>query len=53
MNVTYSLLLEGEVVLGDLPGQAVKVGDTWLVSRRTFCDVATTGLDEIPPECEG
>lgn len=52
-DVTFSLLLDGESALGDLSGQAVMVGDTWLVSRQTFCDIATTGLDEIPPACAG
>lgn len=51
VDVTYSLLLDDAVVLGDLAGQAVLVDGTWLVSRRTFCDVATTGLDVIPAAC--
>lgn len=53
VDVTYSLLLDGAVVLGDLPGQAVLVGEAWLVSRRTFCDVATTGLEVLPAACAG
>ena len=39
-------------VLDHLPGQAVKEGDTWLVSLRTYCDVSTQGSDTIPPPCQ-
>lgn len=50
-DVTYTLLLDGAAVLDHLPGAAVKVGDTWLVSRQTYCDVSTQGADEIPEAC--
>jgi endonuclease/exonuclease/phosphatase family metal-dependent hydrolase len=51
-DVTYTLLLDGNAVLDHLPGAAVKVGDRWLVTRRTFCDVSTQGQEEIPPACQ-
>jgi hypothetical protein len=50
--VTYSLLLDGDVVLDHLPGEAVRSGDRWLVTRRTYCDVATQGQPEIPEACQ-
>ncbi len=51
-DVVYTLLLDGAAVLDQLPGAAVKPGATWLVSRRTFCDVATQGVQEIPQACQ-
>jgi endonuclease/exonuclease/phosphatase family metal-dependent hydrolase len=50
-DVTYSLLLDGNPVLDHLPGGAIRSGATWLVTRRTFCDVATQGMTTIPPPC--
>jgi len=50
--VTYSLSLDDAVVLDHLPGAAVKVGDQWLVTRGTYCDVSTQGQAEIPPPCQ-
>jgi endonuclease/exonuclease/phosphatase family metal-dependent hydrolase len=50
-NVTYSLLLDGSPVLDHLEGSAVRVNGRWLVSRRTYCDVSTQGVPEIPPPC--
>jgi endonuclease/exonuclease/phosphatase family metal-dependent hydrolase len=50
-GVTYSLLLDGNAVLDHLPGGAIRSGDTWLVTRRTFCDVATQGMTTIPAPC--
>ena len=50
--VVYTLLLEEAAVLDHVPGAAVRVGDDWLVSRRTYCDVSTQGADEIPPPCQ-
>ena len=36
--VTYDLLTKGDVVLlGGSTGEAVKVGGTWLVSKKTYC----------------
>ena len=52
VDVTYSILLDGAVVLDALPGHALKVGDTWLVSRRTYCQVATLGTDTVPEPCK-
>lgn len=52
VEVTYSILLDGAVVLDALPGRAVRAGNTWLVSRATYCDVATLGVDEIPEPCQ-
>jgi endonuclease/exonuclease/phosphatase family metal-dependent hydrolase len=52
-NVTYTLLLDGAAVLDHLPGAAVRVDGRWLVSRRTYCDVATQGATEIPEPCRG
>jgi endonuclease/exonuclease/phosphatase family metal-dependent hydrolase len=49
--VTYSLLLDGNPVLDHLPGGAIRSGNAWLVTRRTFCDVATQGMTTIPPPC--
>ncbi len=50
-TVTYTLLLDGSPVLDQLPGAAVQQDHRWLVTRRTYCDVATTGADEIPEPC--
>jgi hypothetical protein len=50
-DVTYTLLLDGSPVLDHLPGGAVQVDGTWLVSLRTYCDVSTQGVDEIPEPC--
>ena len=52
VDVVYSILLNGAVVLDALPGRAVKVGDKWLVSRSTYCQVATLGVDTIPEPCK-
>ncbi len=51
-DVTYTLLLDDAAVLDHLPGAAVRVGDRWLVTRRTYCDVSTQGATEIPPPCQ-
>ena len=51
-DVTYTLLLDGSPVLDHLPGGAVNVDGTWLVSLRTYCDVSTQGVDEIPEPCQ-
>jgi endonuclease/exonuclease/phosphatase family metal-dependent hydrolase len=51
-DVTYSLVLDGSPVLDHLPGGAVRPGgQVWKVTRRTFCDVATQGMAEIPEPC--
>jgi hypothetical protein len=51
-DVTFSLLLDGTAVLDHLPGQAVKIGERWYVSKRSFCDVGTQGMKEIPAACQ-
>jgi endonuclease/exonuclease/phosphatase family metal-dependent hydrolase len=51
-DVTFSLLLDGTAVLDHLQGKAVKVGDSWFVTKRSFCDVGTTGMKEIPAACQ-
>ncbi len=50
-EVTYTLLLDGAAVLDRLPGKAIQIDGRWLVSRRTYCDVATQGATEIPDAC--
>ncbi len=51
-DVTYSLLLDGAPVLDHLPGAAVNIDGEWLVTLRTYCDVSTQGVDEIPEPCQ-
>lgn len=50
-DVVYTLLLDGNAVLDHLPGGAVRAGGRWLVTRRTYCDVATQGQTQIPEPC--
>jgi len=51
VDVTFSILLDDAVVLDALAGRAVNVDGRWLVSRATYCQVATLGVDEIPEAC--
>jgi endonuclease/exonuclease/phosphatase family metal-dependent hydrolase len=51
VDVTFTILLNGAVVLDALPGQAKLVEGAWLVSTRTYCQVATLGVDTIPEAC--
>jgi endonuclease/exonuclease/phosphatase family metal-dependent hydrolase len=51
VDVTYSILLNGAVVLDHLPGAAVHEGGRWLVTRRTYCQVATLGQSTVPEPC--
>lgn len=51
VDVTFSILLDGNVVLDALPGRAVRVDGRWLVSTETYCQVATLGVDTIPEAC--
>ncbi len=51
IDVTFSILIDGNVVLDVLPGQAKLVGGRWLVSTKSYCQVATLGIDTIPKEC--
>jgi hypothetical protein len=51
-TVTFAILLDGTVVVvGPRAGEAVRVGDRWLVTRRTYCDLSTMGAEEIPEPC--
>ena len=41
-TVTYDLLgKDSLVLLGGTMGEAVKVGATWLVSKKTYCQLVT------------
>ncbi len=50
-DVTYSILLDGDVVLDRLAGAAIRAAGRWLVTTRTYCDVSTQGQTEIPEPC--
>lgn len=51
VDVTFSIMIDGNVVLDALPGQA-RLGDGhWLVTTKTYCQVATLGVDTIPEAC--
>ncbi len=51
VDVTFSILLDGNVVLDALPGHAKRIDGKWLVSTKTYCQVATLGVDTIPEGC--
>ncbi|MGZ6972584.1 MAG: endonuclease/exonuclease/phosphatase family protein [Acidimicrobiia bacterium] len=51
VDVVYSILLDQAAVLDHLPGAAVRVGGRWLVTRRTYCQVATLGQSTVPEPC--
>lgn len=51
VDVVYSILLDQTAVLDHLPGQAVREGGKWLVSRRSYCQVATLGEPTVPEAC--
>jgi endonuclease/exonuclease/phosphatase family metal-dependent hydrolase len=51
VKVVYSILLGQAVALDHLPGDAVRVGDRWLVSRHSYCEVATLGTTSVPEPC--
>jgi hypothetical protein len=51
VDVVYSIVLDQAVVLDHLPGAAVRHGDDWLVTRRTYCQVATLGEKTVPTPC--
>jgi hypothetical protein len=51
-EVTFSLLLDGTAVLSDLPGELILVDGGWLLTKRTFCDIGTQGMTEIPAACQ-
>lgn len=50
-DVTYSVLLDGQVALGGVAGNAVKVDGRWLVGQQTFCNIATQGAETLPEPC--
>jgi endonuclease/exonuclease/phosphatase family metal-dependent hydrolase len=51
VDVTYSILVSGAVALDHLPGGAVKVGNRWVVSRKSYCAVASLGATSVPEAC--
>jgi len=51
VNVEFTILLNGSPVLDALPGRAVKRGGRWLVTARTYCQIATLGTTAIPSPC--
>jgi endonuclease/exonuclease/phosphatase family metal-dependent hydrolase len=51
VEVVYSILLDGNVVLDALPGRAIRAGDRWLVAKATYCQVASLGTDTAPEPC--
>ena len=51
VDVTFSIMIDGNVVLDALPGQAKLVEGHWLVTTKTYCQVATLGIDTIPEAC--
>lgn len=51
VDVVYSILLDQTAVLDHLPGQAVREAGEWLVSRRSYCQVATLGEPTVPAAC--
>jgi Endonuclease/Exonuclease/phosphatase family. len=52
VDVTFSIMIDGNVVLDALPGRAKLVGGHWLVTTTTYCQVATLGIDTIPEACK-
>ncbi|MEP6623500.1 MAG: hypothetical protein ABJC79_03595 [Acidimicrobiia bacterium] len=52
VDVTFSILIDGNVVLDSLPGRATLVDGRWLVTTTTYCQVATLGVDTIPEPCK-
>ncbi len=51
VDVLYSILLGQTPVLDHLTGQAVREGGRWLVSRRSYCQVASLGEPTVPEAC--
>ncbi len=51
VDVTFSILLDGNVVLDHLRGQAKLVDGRWVVATSTYCQVATLGTDTVPEVC--
>jgi hypothetical protein len=51
VNVVFSILLDGNVVLDALPGRAIREDGSWLVAKSTYCQVASLGTDTVPEPC--
>jgi endonuclease/exonuclease/phosphatase family metal-dependent hydrolase len=51
VDLVFTITLDGASVLDQLPGRAVKVDGRWLVARRSYCQVATLGIDTVPESC--
>lgn len=51
VDVVYTLVLDGSAILDHVSGAAVRAGGRWLVTRRTYCDIATQGAASIPEPC--
>lgn len=51
VDVVFSILLDGNVVLDALPGRAIREDGRWLVSKATYCQVASLGTDTVPEPC--
>jgi endonuclease/exonuclease/phosphatase family metal-dependent hydrolase len=51
VELVFTITLDGAPVLDRLPGRAVKVDGRWLVARRSYCQVATLGIDTVPEGC--
>lgn len=51
VRMTFSILLDGNVVLDHLPGQAKLIGARWFVATQSYCQVATLGMPTIPEPC--
>ena len=52
VRLTFSIMIDGNVVLDALPGQAKLVRGHWLVTTKTYCQVATLGVETIPEACK-
>lgn len=51
VDAVYSILLGPAAVLDHLPGGAVRQDGRWLVSRDTYCQVASLGVSTVPEAC--
>ena len=51
VDLVFTITLDGKPVLDQLPGRAVEVDGEWLVARRSYCQVATLGVDTAPEGC--
>ena len=52
VRLTFSILLNGNVVLDHLPGQAKLIIGRWFVATQSYCQVATLGMPTIPEPCK-